>query len=56
MYTKLVEWCEEDSSKIAPYVEYSYNVDNYKEAFHLLNDRKMVGKAVIEWIKSTSKL
>lgn len=51
MYAKLLEWCAEDSSKIAPYIEHTYSLENYKEAFKLLNEGKMVGKAVIEWIK-----
>ena len=51
MFTKLNEWTEKDPSKIAPYVQYIYDQSNYRDAFKVLADRKVVGKAVIQFVK-----
>jgi NADPH2:quinone reductase len=46
MMQQLMKWSEE--GKLKPHIDKLYKITEYKEAFKVMNERKIVGKAVVQ--------
>lgn len=54
MYNKIEEWGT--AGKLIPFVDRVFDLNNYKEAFRVIADRKALGKVVIRLAVAHAKL
>lgn len=54
MYNKIEEWG--NAGKLIPFVDRVFDLNNYKEAFRVIADRKALGKVVIRLAVAHAKL
>lgn len=50
MASQLNEWTKGGDRDLAPLVDHQYTLDNFRDAFRVLHERKVVGKATVNFI------